>query len=709
MKNRAAFLPATLIILLILLQSSCGNPTPRPDENADGNDVSDFPNRITDEEFERLSKLAENGDVDAQFYMGLYHFTGMPATPEFMKSIVPSFQTIHLIVKYSETEKDFFAERFGGVEKWNLASAEAAKWFSLAADQGHLESKYYLGVLFHNGLGVAYDPSRAVELLTPVANAGNAEAQYRLATLYFGGEGTQQDIETGFRWLRLSANNNFASAQRLLGLAYAEGGGIPQDYQEARTWLIRSIDNETADFSPDDTPYFVGIFYLEGLGVTQNFTEAAKFFEQSAERGFPPAQFDLGTLYLEGKGVPQNEQEGLKWMKLAADQGEPDAIDILLKMGHLGAPEVTEDEEGSGSVRFHFIDDEWLEKFQIQAESGDPLAQVYMGLHYMADQALLAPASLKSFIEIKIKLRSLDLARDFLTDGQAPEEDNTDKISPENVAAAVVWLEKAANAGNLEAMYYLGSFYYIGLGVERNPARAVQYWLPVAEHGYYPDIYTKIAFYYSNLSQDFSDQAKANEWFIKAANENDCYLSRLSLAERYADGIGTKVDMAESAKWYQINADDGCQISQYVLGIYYLQENGVPFDPVKAFDLFSKAAAKNYSSAYSMMGFCYLLGLGVEKDTNLAVQNMEKGAGLGCEKSFTLLASAYSEDRYGLKNPVEAYAWLNVGAGRGDQELQTERGELGKTMTREQLQQAQDRSLAINRRLREIKESADRE
>ena len=40
--------------------------------------------------------------------------------------------------------------------------AEAVRWYRLAADQGHAEAQYFLGIMYADGRGVSKDEAEAV-------------------------------------------------------------------------------------------------------------------------------------------------------------------------------------------------------------------------------------------------------------------------------------------------------------------------------------------------------------------------------------------------------------------------------------------------------------------------------------------------------------------------------------------------------------------
>ena len=65
--------------------------------------------------------------------------------------------------------------------------AEAAKWYRLAAGQGHAIAQNNLGNMYAYGRGVPQDDAEAVRWYRQAAAQGEAEAQYNLGLMYTNG------------------------------------------------------------------------------------------------------------------------------------------------------------------------------------------------------------------------------------------------------------------------------------------------------------------------------------------------------------------------------------------------------------------------------------------------------------------------------------------------------------------------------------------
>lgn len=92
-----------------------------------------------------LEKLAKQGDVEAQYTLGLTYETG------------------------KEVNQDY---------------RRAFKWYEKAAERGLPSAQAKLGSMYRYGRGVEVDHTKATEWYFKAAEQGNEEASYELGTIY---------------------------------------------------------------------------------------------------------------------------------------------------------------------------------------------------------------------------------------------------------------------------------------------------------------------------------------------------------------------------------------------------------------------------------------------------------------------------------------------------------------------------------------------
>jgi len=87
-------------------------------------------------------------------------------------------------------------------------SAEAVRWYRMAAEQGLAPAQFNLGVLFDEGTGVPEDDSQAASWYRRAAEQGHPDAQLNLGILYAIGSGVGQDPVLAHQWFDLATRSH---------------------------------------------------------------------------------------------------------------------------------------------------------------------------------------------------------------------------------------------------------------------------------------------------------------------------------------------------------------------------------------------------------------------------------------------------------------------------------------------------------------------
>jgi TPR repeat protein len=106
------------------------------------------------------------------------------------------------------------------------------------------ELLYWLADSYYWGCGVQVDKEMAAALYRRAADRGHSNAQYCLGVLYSDGEGVDRDEVEAAAWHHKAAEQGNTDAQVSLGLAYKTGSGVPQDYAQGAMWLRRAGEKE---------------------------------------------------------------------------------------------------------------------------------------------------------------------------------------------------------------------------------------------------------------------------------------------------------------------------------------------------------------------------------------------------------------------------------------------------------------------------------
>ena len=174
--------------------------------------------------------LADQGNADAQYNMGVYYFYG------------------------------------DGVEQNYQQSFD---YFKLAAAQGNIDAQYNLGELYYLGRGTAQNYKESARITKILADKNDVDALIHLAMLYKKGIVYPKDTNMTVKYLELAAKQNSDYAEYSLGKLYEEGVSINQNYTlAAKYYKLASLKK----FSKAQKK--LARLYLEGLGVIQNKQKA---------------------------------------------------------------------------------------------------------------------------------------------------------------------------------------------------------------------------------------------------------------------------------------------------------------------------------------------------------------------------------------------------------------------------------------------------
>lgn len=150
--------------------------------------------------------------------------------------------------------------------------------------EGCPEALFYVGLMYHEGLGPRENEAEALRLYRAAATAGFAEAQFKLSTAYgYHSGGPSQ--EEAFRWLSLAAEQGHLEAQYLLAASLATGEGVEKSQEDALKWYERAAAAGHAE-----AQYNAALMHLLGEGTNKDEARALTLLKQSADQGFEDAK-----------------------------------------------------------------------------------------------------------------------------------------------------------------------------------------------------------------------------------------------------------------------------------------------------------------------------------------------------------------------------------------------------------------------------------
>jgi TPR repeat protein len=137
-----------------------------------------------------------------------------------------------------------------GIEAYQANNIPLAyKEFRAAAEDGHADSQFNLGLMYEQGIGVSKDEKEAIVWYRKSAVQGNAPAQFNLGVLYENGRGTAVDFAQANEWYRKASAQGDALAIGNLGMLYLRGQGVKENEVAGLALLLYSA---TMDVSPEN-------------------------------------------------------------------------------------------------------------------------------------------------------------------------------------------------------------------------------------------------------------------------------------------------------------------------------------------------------------------------------------------------------------------------------------------------------------------------
>lgn len=157
-----------------------------------------------------------------------------------------------------------------------LRAEEAVECYRKAAERGHAEAQFQLGCMLQSGMNYPRDYAEAARWFSEAARQGHMEAKKRL---------DEPPISVYYK-----AGLGDAAAEYSLGRMYEEGHDAVLDYHKAAEWYRKS-----ADLGNADAMYRLGRMRDDGIGMSQNKSEALEWYRKAAALGNADARNLLGS------------------------------------------------------------------------------------------------------------------------------------------------------------------------------------------------------------------------------------------------------------------------------------------------------------------------------------------------------------------------------------------------------------------------------
>ncbi len=152
-----------------------------------------------------------------------------------------------------------------------------------------------------------------------------------------------------------------------------------------------------------------------------------------------------------------------------------------------------------------------------------------------------------------------------------------------------------------------------------------------------------------------------------AANEGNA-IAETIIGLKYLDGQGIAADPTQALKWLQKAADAGQAVAQYRLGTMYERGQGVAANPATAAKWYQASANQGNRKAMHNLAVAFAEGATGKKDMAESARWFSKAAALGLSDSQFNLAVLYERGDGVPQSLIDAFKWYSIAAAAGDAE-----------------------------------------
>lgn len=423
---------------------------------------------------------------------------------------------------------------------------------------------------------------------------------YKQAQKYlYGSKDEPPVLEKAYELMLSEAKSGNGLAMHDLGKMLLSGLGCEKNEVLAQSWFLQAHDVFLQMERTDQRPYYwqyrIGKMYSYGYGVEQDYSASAEWFAKAVEGRSPFAAYALGGQYYRGQGVEQNFEKAFSLFTIAAtDTSKPNAY-AQYQLGRMC-------KEGLGTTADHSASEQWYR-------------QAYQGFLQMEQD--------RADDKLYYRLGSMNLS------GTGTDVD---------LIQAMLYFEKAAELGNLDALYGLGKLY---------------------------------------LRKDFTkyDPAKASEYLEGAAKQGHSYAQYL-LGKLLLRGEDIPQDLEAAIQWLEKSAEQDNQYAQYLLGKILLLGEGIEADPKRALELLERSIEQGNLYAAYFLGKACLSGEAIPQDIGRTIQLLTDVAERGMDSAMYALAKLYLADELVPIDKEKAIHWLKKAVALNNQYAQYQLGKM---------------------------------
>jgi TPR repeat protein len=265
--------------------------------------------------------LAQSGDPQAQFSLGLLYSNGLGVEPNpveaarwFRLSARSRFPEADSIGPFLIDHK--LPEPYGYEE----SRKESGAW----GMQDPRQVWYNLGIQQTQCAGDIGSLEPAKENYRKAAREGHVHAQVNLGLLLASRSEDPKDLSDAVRWFHKAADKGDSRALYVLGLLSELGRGTDRDFRAATQWYAKAVAAGMGQAACN-----LGVLRAADVVPMDaaNQGDAVTLFRGAADQGDLMACFNLGTLYERGLGVVADPLQAANWYRRIREEAVPTSTD----------------------------------------------------------------------------------------------------------------------------------------------------------------------------------------------------------------------------------------------------------------------------------------------------------------------------------------------------------------------------------------------
>lgn len=299
---------------------------------------------------DELVKLAENGDSNAQYQLGLYleelkysndqlRFSYIERNPfKWYLAAAENNQPEALtkvgkeyLSKFGYFKKQDFGQAVNNFQSAASSNSESAlllsilKFWGIGTEKNKEEALALFkqtGSNFYRFKSMIYLEKELIDMVRELGKEDNPDALFALGDFYYFGKTNyyKQDYKKALRLYTQSAELNNCYAAYMLGMMYYNGTGTLKDLKKSYRWIAKSAELECLRAQVK-----IGIMNYFGEGTEINTSKAFYWFSLTAPKDDPLSQYFLGVMYYKGEGTDKDLGLSKKWISRAYENGSASA------------------------------------------------------------------------------------------------------------------------------------------------------------------------------------------------------------------------------------------------------------------------------------------------------------------------------------------------------------------------------------------------